>query len=285
MTTPDSSMANSEQTQYWNEVGGPNWVELEEIIAEQLGPLGTAAMARADVAPDELVLDVGCGCGDTSLELARRVGSGGLVLGIDISTPMLERAGARAKQEGIANIRFENADAQTFVAWPSEFDLLYSRMGVMFFDDPHAAFANLLRALRPQGRMSFVCWRKMEENPWMSVLLSAASKHVPIPERPSGAPGPTAFADEGRVRSILEGAGFAAIAFEAIDVEIPIGSSIDQSVRNTLRFGPVSRAINQAGLQDTTAIATSIREVIEPYATPKGVRMGSACWVVTARRP
>ena len=287
MTTPESVWPNAEQSQYWNEVGGPNWVALQEALDEEHAALGAVAMDRTEVAPGERVLDIGCGCGHTSLELAWRVGPGGFVLGIDISTPMLERAGTRAKEAGIANLRFENADAQSFAFAPSEFDLLYSRMGDMFFDDPLAAFENLLRALRPGGRMGFVCWREIEENPWMSVPLSAAAKHIPIPERSSGAPGPSAFADSGRVRSMLEGAGFADVAFEGLDTTITIGGSgsLDESVRNMLRFGLISRAIRQANLQDTTEIAASLREAVAPYATPKGVRMKSACWVVTARRP
>ena len=229
MTTPESAGPNAEQSQYWNEVGGPNWVALQEVLDEEHAPLGAVAMDRSEVAPGERVLDIGCGCGHTSLELARRVGPGGIVLVIDISTPMLERAGARAKEAGVVNVRFENADAQSFAFEPSEFDLLYS----------------------------------------------------------SGAPGPSAFADSGRVRSILEGAGFADVAFERLDTTITIGGSgsFDESVRNMLRFGLISRAIRQANVQDTTEIAASLREAVAPYATPKGVRMKSACWVVTARRP
>ena len=286
MTTPESTGPNTDQSQYWNEVGGLNWVALQEVLDEQLAPLGAVAIDRAEVAPGDRVLDVGCGCGHTSLELARRVGPGGFVLGIDISTSMLERAAARAKEAGIAHVRFENADAQTFAFSPSAFDLLYSRMGVMFFDDPLAAFENQLRALRSGGRMTFVCWRNIEENPWMSVPLSAAAKHIPIPERPPRAPGPQAFADPEHVRLILEGAGFADVAFEGLDTTITIGGSgsLDESVRNMLTFGLISRAIREANVQDTTEIAASLREAVAPYATPTGVRMKSACWVVTARR-
>jgi SAM-dependent methyltransferase len=287
MTTPESAEPNAEQSQCWNEIAGPNWVALEEALDEELAPLGAVAMDRAEVAPGERVLDTGCGCGQTSLELARRVGPGGFVLGIDISTPMLERAGTRAKEADIAHIRFENADAQTYAFAPSEFDLLYSRMGVMFFDDPLAAFSNQLRALRPGGRLAFVCWRDIKENPWMSVTLSAVAKHIPIPERPPGAPGPFAFADSRRVGSILKGAGFANVAFEGLDTTITVGGSgsLDESVGNILNFGLISRALRQADVQDTTEIAASVREAVAPYATTRGVRLGSACWVVTGRRP
>ncbi len=285
--TPESIKPNADQSQYWNQLAGPKWVDLEEALDEQFAPLGAIVMDRAQVAPGERVLDIGCGCGHTSLELARRVRPGGSVLGNDISTPMLERARARANHAGITNVRFESADAQTSAFEPAGFDLLYSRMGVMFFDDPLAAFENLLRTLRPGGHMGFVCWREFEENPWMSVPLSAAAKHITSPERRPGAPGPFALADPARVRPILEGAGFADVDFEGLDTTITIGGtgSLDESVRNMLSFGPTSAAIRQANVQDTTEIAASVREAVAPYATSKGVRMESACWVVTARRP
>ena len=287
MMTSESREPNADQSQFWNELGGPKWVDLQEALDEQFAPLGAAAMDRAQVGPGDRILDIGCGCGHTSLELARRVRPNGSVLGNDISTPMLERAEARANEAGIANVRFKNADAQIYAFEPSVFDLIYSRFGVMFFDDPPAAFENLLRALRPGGRMSFVCWREFEENPWLSVPLSAAAKHITIPERHPGAPGPLALSDPGRVRPILEGAGFSDVAFEGLDTTITIGGtgSLDESVRNLLSFGPLSAAIRQANVSDTTEIAASVREAVAPYATPKGVRMGSACWVVTARRP
>ena len=287
MTAPKSTRPNAEQFEYWNEVAGPNWVAIEETLEEELAPLGGAAMDRAGVAAGEHVLDIGCGCGQTTLELARRVGSDGFVLGIDISAPMLQRARSRVREDGITNVRFEAGDAQTHAFDSSNFDLLYSRMGVMFFDDPRVAFKNQLNALRPGGRLALVCWRDADENPWYSTLLSSVAKHVPIPEREAGAPGPFAFADSGHVGSILEGAGFAGVSFEALDATITIGGSggLDDSVGNILKLGSISAVLRQAGVEDTTVIAASVREAIAPYATPSGVRMGAGCWVVTARRP
>ncbi len=288
MTALESTGPNADQIRYWNDVAGPNWVALEETFDEELAPLGSVAMDRASVSAGERILDVGSGCGQTTLELARRVGPSGSVLGLDISMPMVKRAIERAGEAGIENVRFEEADAQTFASASSQFDLLYSRFGVMFFDDPPAAFENLIGALRPGGRLALVCCRDIEEIPWMLLPLAAVGKHIPVPERPqTGAPGPFAFADSGRVASILEDAGFADVAFEAVNQPITIGGrgSLEQSVGHILKFGLISAAIRQANVQDTTEIAASVREAVAPYAGPDGLRIASASWVVTARRP
>ncbi|MFM8411336.1 MAG: class I SAM-dependent methyltransferase, partial [Alphaproteobacteria bacterium] len=158
MTRLAASGPNAEQIDYWNDMAGPKWVALQESLDRQIGPLGAAAMAAADLQPGERVLDVGCGCGATSIELARRVAPGGAVLGVDVSTVMLEAARAAAGRAGAEGLEFANADAQTAPLTPAGFDVVFSRFGVMFFADPTAAFANLRRALRPGGRLAVVCW-------------------------------------------------------------------------------------------------------------------------------
>src|SRR5438309_1620679 len=202
MSAPE---ANAEQIRYWNEAAGPKWVSFQKVIDAQIAPLGERAMDRASIAPGERVIDVGCGCGDTTITLARRVGPAGLVLGIDISAPMLERAAETARAAGLANVRFENADAQTHRLSPGAFDVVYSRFGVMFFADPVAAFTNLRAALRPGGRLAFVCWRSLAENPLFTAPMAAAAKHLPpLPPPHPNAPDPFAFADRARVAQILE---------------------------------------------------------------------------------
>src|SRR2546427_13241586 len=139
MSAPE---ANAGQVPYWNEAAGPKWVAFQKIIDAQIAPLGERAMDRAGIAPGERVIDVGCGCGDTTIALARRVGPAGLVLGVDISAPMLERAAETARAAGAPNVRFENADAPIHRLSTGAFDVVYSRFGVMFFADPLAAFAD-----------------------------------------------------------------------------------------------------------------------------------------------
>ncbi len=195
---------NLEQIRYWNELAGPKWVASEAMLDGQIAPLGSKAIERARLAAGERVLDVGCGCGQTSLQLADKVGPRGSVTGIDLSAPMLERAQARAAGLGLANVRFLNADAQTTPLGSAAFDLIFSRFGVMFFADPTAAFANLRASLAPGGRVSFVCWQELKLNPWMRVPLLAAAQHIPLPAPAApDAPGPFSFAAPARVRGIL----------------------------------------------------------------------------------
>lgn len=278
---------NAEQIEYWNGQTGPKWVADQALIDTMLRPLGHAAMERAAIRRGEQVLDVGCGCGDTTLEIATRVAPTGTVKGIDISTVMLAQARKAAAARGITNATFTNADAQTHELAAGRNDLLFSRFGVMFFADPTAAFTNLRSALKPQARLAFVCWQSLPDNPWMFVPLMAGLKHLPPPEIPApGAPGPFAFADKERVRSILNGAGFKQIAFEAYLSNIAIGgdaATVDQAVDFVLQVGPTARVLRDAEPGVRQAVADSVREAIAPYHDENGVMMPSATWIVTAR--
>lgn len=285
MSPLEASGPNAEQIRYWNEESGPRWVALQALLDAELAPLGRAAMERAKIAPGERVLDVGCGCGATALELAERVGAAGAVLGIDISRPMLTRARERARQAGQAQLRFEHADAQTHDLAKASFDVLFSRFGVMFFSDPRAAFANLRRALAPGGRLAFVCWQALARNAWMLVPMAAAARHVELPPPPEeGAPGPFAFADPERVRGILAGAGFAGIAIEPLEGELLLGGggSLDQAAAFMVEIGPAAMALRKAGRERDPAVREAIRAALAPFETPAGVRLGYAAWVATA---
>ena len=163
---------NAQQAKYWNDVAGPKWVALAEAINGQIQPIGHAAMERARIERGQRVLDVGCGCGQTSLELAQRVGEQGHVDGLDLSEPML--AEARVRGAELKNLQFTAADVQVHGLEEAAYDRIFSRFGVMFFDDPEAAFANLRGALAPGGQLTFVCWQEIGSNPWMAVPGAAA---------------------------------------------------------------------------------------------------------------
>jgi SAM-dependent methyltransferase len=285
MSAPlEATGPNAEQIRYWNEVAGPRWVTQNDRLDRMIGSLGDAAIERARPAPGERVIDVGCGCGTTSFELARRVGDGGSVLGVDISAPMLEVGRRRAVS---ANVGFENADAQTHAFPAASVDLVFSRFGVMFFADPTAAFRNLRRALRPGGRLAFLCWQALARNPWMTVPLAALATVVTLPPPPPpDAPGPFSFADPERVRRILADAGFGEIGFEPLQERIWIGgkgSSLDESAEFALQLGPAGAAFREAPAEQQSRVAKAVRDALGAHATPDGVPMDALAWIVRAR--
>ena len=277
------SAANEGQVAYWNDAAGRTWASLQDSIDRQIRPLGLAAMDRLDPRAGETLLDVGCGCGDTSLELARRVGPEGEVLGLDISGPMLEVARRRAAEAGAEGLEFRQADAQT-AALPGGRDAVFSRFGVMFFSDPAAAFANLRRSLRPGGRLAFVCWRPLAENLWMRLPAEAAAGLVPAAPPPEpGAPGPFAFADPDHVRGILAEAGFSGIDITPHDEAIG-GHDLEGTVEMSFRVGPLG-AILRERPDLAPVLRDRVREAVSPWMRGEAVYMPSATWMVTARNP
>jgi SAM-dependent methyltransferase len=209
---------NDDQADYWNGDAGQRWVDGQEAMDAMLAPFGEAAMEAAGVAKGAEVIDLGCGCGGTTLELARRTGPMGRVIGIDISTPMLRRAQQRASEAGLSHTLFINTDASTHGFEAQKADLAFSRFGVMFFANPIAAFANIHRGMRAEGHLAFACWRPVGENEWVTVPREVALRHVapPEPMKP-GAPGPFAFAEPAHVATVLGRAGFRGVTLARFD--------------------------------------------------------------------
>ncbi len=279
---------NAEQIQYWNDVAGAKWVALQPLLDAQLAPLGRRVMERVGIGAGERALDVGCGCGQTTVEIARRVGTTGAATGIDLSSMMLARARQAAADAGLTQLSFENGDAQTHRFAASAFDLAFSRFGVTFFSDPVAAFANLATALRPGGRVGFICWQALQQNAWALVPLRAALAHVPAPPvPPPDAPGPFAFADAERVRAILNQAGFQAVEIEPVTqlLDVAGGADLDQAVEFLVQMGPLGRVLRDVTDGLRARVADAVREAVAAFVTPRGVQMPSAAWLVTARRP
>lgn len=282
------TLPNESQLQHWNHQAGPVWVRYRERLDRQIAPHGALAMEALAPRPGERILDVGCGCGTTSLELARRVGPEGEVLGLDVSAPMLGEAEERAREEGLAQARFLQADAQTAPLPEAGFDAVYSRFGLMFFEEPVAAFANLRRALRAGGRLAFVCWQAPDRNPWVTAPMKAVAPLLTLPPPPPpGAPGMFAFADPERVGRILSDAGL-----EAVDVRgetlvtTPGGGDVEEAVATFLEVGPVAALLREqeADAALRARVADAVRAVFREAEGPKGPQLGSAVWVVTARR-
>jgi len=272
------SDANAQQVEYWNEAAGPTWAELQPALDRQLQPLGRRAMAELDLGPGKRVLDIGCGAGETSLALAA---AGAEVTGVDISRPLLEIA--RRRTAGRDGLAFIEADAQTYAFAPGGFDAVFSRFGVMFFADPPAAFANIRKGVKPGGRLAFVCWRTMLENPVISLAMQAALPHLDVPPPPSpepGAPGPFAFADPERVKSILGAAGFKDVAVTPHDEAVGPGD-LDTTLGLALRVGPLGALLRENPGQRDAALA-AVRAALAPHDGPDGVKLASATWIVTA---
>jgi SAM-dependent methyltransferase len=280
-----SEAGNADQITFWNELGGVAWAELSALLDRQIETVGSYAMDALAPRPGERLLDVGCGCGQTSLALAERVAPGGEVTGLDISRPMLEVARDRAADAHVRNVHFLEADAQTLALAPAAFDGVFSRFGVMFFADPTAAFRNLLAALKPGGRLAFVCWRSLAENPWMTEPLAAAAAELPPTPPPPDpyAPGPFAFADADRVRDILADAGFTDIVLTAEDPQVG-GNSLPDSLTLALRIGPLGARLREAP-ELRPKMTEAVRDALARHVQDGKVWMDGAVWIVTARRP
>jgi SAM-dependent methyltransferase len=265
-----------------DEVRVAAWAEVRELLELQLAPLGRRAMTALAPHPGECVLDIGCGGGETALDLAGAVAPDGTVVGIDLSAAVL--AFARQAAKGCKRVRFVQADAQAFPFEPAAFDAAFSRFGVMFFADPTAAFVNIRRCLRPNGRLAFVCWRALEENPLDIVPLRAASPHLPPqPAHDPEAPGPFAFANRDRVRSILQSAGFAEIEITAHDEQVGSGD-LDAMLAVCSRVGALGKILRE-NPELRPAALPAVRSALAAHDGPDGVRLNAATWVVTARAP
>ena len=281
MSTRHESSVNAAQIDYWNATAGETWALFQEQLDRQIAPLGLEGLRVLAPATGERVIDIGCGCGQTSLDLARRVGSNGHVVGVDISAPMLDVARHRPLSGSAMRPEFREVDAQSVDLGHAVFDAGFSRFGVMFFSDPIAAFAKIRRSLKPRGRLGFVCWRPLSENTWMLAPLNAALPFLPAPPPADPlAPGPFALSDAGRVRSILRDAGFGSVTIEPFDAIIGSGD-IEQTLELTLEVGPLGAALRE-NPQQKSNVADAVRKVLTHYATPAGVLMPAAVWIVLA---
>lgn len=281
---------NTHQIANWNDQSGERWLASQVRLDAMVAAFGQAAIEAAAPATGERVLDIGCGAGTSSLALAARVGTGGQVLGVDISQPLIARARALAPQHTPA--LFQVADAGSGELPESAFDILFSRFGVMFFDDPTGAFAHMRRALRPGGRVAFVCWRGAAENDWMRLPMAAIKGIVPLTAPPDPeAPGPFSFGDRERVARIMTVAGFTDIAIAPFDASVPFGeggtrdAAIDDAVKMALEVGPLSRTLANQPDDLRARASAAVRAVFAGRPGERSVMIDGAAWIVTARNP
>lgn len=275
---------NEQQIAHWNADGGGRWARLSATLDKAIEPFGLAAMDAAGVREGDRVVDVGCGCGATVVALSERVGPTGRVVGVDVSAPMLEVA--RERTIGRDNVRLVESDATHADLADRAHDLLFSRFGVMFFADPTRSFRALARALTPDARVAFVCWRSLRDNAWARVPLEAVLPFVGPMERPApDAPGPFSFADPARVRTILEAAGLANVKIDPFDHPMSIGptADLDDAVDHAMDLGPTARALANADAPTRARARTALRTALTPHHTPLGVTLPASSWLITAQ--
>ena len=283
------AQANVGQAEYWSTgAGGQGWVSLHQGMDRQLAPFGEAVIATAKIQSGESVLDVGCGCGATTLSLAALTGATGRVLGVDISTSTTQVAGERLAAAGLLHASTIVADAQVVdsVLLGGLFDAVVSRFGVMFFADSVAALANLRVHTKAGGRLAFVCWQGPKVNRLFGDFGREFAKLFPDAPAPDPfAPGPMAFADPDRVRSLLTQAGWSGIEItECVRTMQLFGTAdFDEAAAASLQVGGASRLLAGADAATVAAIHKASRRVLELQWTPNGAVVDGVCWIVRAQ--
>ena len=281
-----STQRNGEQIERWSGIEGDHWVRHAERHDRMLAPFAQRLAAGAVFASGQRVIDIGCGCGATTVDAASAVGETGDVLGVDLSPQMLEVARARADAAHVSEwARFAVADAQTAELGADRFDLALSRFGVMFFDDPPVAFTNIAKVLATGGRLHFCCWQELGRNDWMLVPGLAAAEHVPLPELATGVqPGPFSLADPDRIQSILTQAGFADVQIEPFTTSVLLGGggSVAETLEYLVTSGSGRALLYGVDEQSRAAAIGAVRAALEPHHDGEGVRLGAAAWIVTA---
>ncbi len=272
--------ATNEQKARWNGPAGEVWVENRDLLDATFRPFETILCDAVRTAGDRSVLDVGCGTGSTTLAIARTVAPGGEVLGVDISEPMIAAARERAAAEG-STARFVVADVESHAFPSAAFDAFVSRFGVMFFDDPVRAFANLHGAAREGATTALIAWRSAADNPFMTTAERAAAPFLPdLPPRSPG-PGQFAFGDAAHVERILAEAGWRDVAITPLDVDCVFpAAALDHYVT---RMGPIGMALREMDPAIRVRIVEAVRAAFIPYLAGDEVRFTAACWMTRAR--
>ena len=286
MTELSADSPNAREVQYWNSTATRPWAEMHEHIDRLFHDLTQAALDFAAPQSGERVIDIGCGSGTTVLELARRVGPSGYVLGADISQQSIDKARERIAAAGLSQAEVSVCDVSIHNFAVADFDLAFSRFGVMFFADPTATFVNLRRGIRQGGRLTFAVFRTPKENPWGTGPV-AAVRHLLPPITPPGAddPGQFSWADPARVRRILEGAGFEDVSLTPYDPAMrlagPGGSA--QASEFAMSIGPIARAMASASPPDRSAVRAALQAFFSSHDSPRGIVLPAALWIVRAR--
>lgn len=279
----------NEYVAFWNEILVPKFTRFKHVLVDGLTHHSEKVFPKLAVKEGDTVLDVGCGFGDTAIELAQRVGPTGSVLGIDCCDAFLADGRRDAQAAGIENVRFIEADVQTYPFEPVH-DFCFSRFGTQFFENPVAGLKNMRKGLKPGGIMTMIVWRDIGDNPWLGLPKEIVREFLPPPgdDARSCGPGPFSMADQEMVTKQLEIAGYDKVDFERIDAPLYVGRNLDDAVAFQLALGPAGEVYREAGElahQRHDAIVAALKTALAPYETPDGVVLGSSSWKITARNP
>ena len=275
----------SDGHRYWNGDGGDTWARTMDISERNFASMTKVLMRSANAQSGEHVLDVGCGGGVTSKELAEQVSPAGKVIGLDISDTILDIA--KQRHGSVENLSFQQADVGAKPLLVTQFDLIYSRFGVMFFDEPTVAFSHLHQALKPDGRLVFMCWRSIKDNPWLHATTGAAVAELPEEHRPAApadpfAPGPFALADVDHTLQLLKGAGFTDVRMNKLDDFMHLGDE-QTAMEYLTQLGPVGNALKKVSDEQGKTVKGAMLEVLRGYAKGGRLDVPSATWIVTAK--
>jgi SAM-dependent methyltransferase len=270
----------------WASQRGERWLANVDRLEEMLEPIGLALIELAACQPGEQIIDVGCGAGATSVSIAQKVGAAGAVKGLDISPVLVTEATKRAQMLGLDNLNFVLGDAAIAELPLAQADCLVSRFGIMFFSDPHAAFAHLHGFLKPSGRMVFACWAPLLQNLWMLEVRNIINAHYPLPTPVPRAPSPFAFDEPEYVQEILRSAGFKDVRVSAWEDKLCVGgmgSNAESAAEFLLKALGIAQLPEDLPTETRVAIYTDLKERLRMFETAEGVQMPAAAWLISAQ--